>query len=355
VITHIAGAVFVIRGDLTVPAFPGERLEPGDIVKVTEGALAQVQLADRGSALLGSDTLVRFLKLTGADQQLELRTEILTGSLSYRVEKLDDSERIVIEADGTEYEVRGTEFVIEKLADGTLLVVGAGTVAVRGNVSTGSVTVGPDEELVVIAGGEPGQVRSITAENRERLEAAAPLPAMPFGFMDAPKPVRVEISAEPPDSDIYIDGLRTGTGRFRGLLPEGTLISVRVRRRGFSDYAFEMKADSDQFIEVQLVPLDLEETLSEEKPVNPMLERLRTDYEQRLAELSRSFAEQGSLSAEEQARFAAERAQREADLRAAAELERARAKILETELIDSRAQNEQLKDLIRQIQELTEE
>jgi len=297
VITHIAGPVYIIRGDETLPASPGEELQPGDIVKVTDGAVAQVQLADRGSALLGSDTLVKFMKLTGADSKLDLRTEILTGSLSYRVEKLDDSESIIIEVDGTEYEVRGTEFIIEKTAEGSLLIVGEGKVKVRGNVIDGEVFVGPEKQLMVQNDEQTAEVEDISDENRIRLASSAPMPAMPFGFEDAPKPVLVELVTDPPDSDIYIDGLKTGSGRFRSLLPEGTVIEIRVRRRGFQDYSFTLNADSDQYIEIHLDPSGVEETLADKKPENPDLIRLRADYERRLSDLSRNFADQSTMEA----------------------------------------------------------
>lgn len=359
VITHIAGLVYVIRGDETIPAYPGEQLQPGDIVKVTEGAVAQVQLADKGSALLGSDTLVRFMKLTGADQKLDLRTEILTGSLSYRVEKLDDSESIIIEADGTEYEVRGTEFVIEKYENGTILIVGEGAVQVSGNVSGGTVSVGPDEQLVIEEDELAAEVEIISEENRIRLASSAPMPAMPFGYKDAPTPMLVEIVTNPADSDIYIDGLKTGTGKFHSLLPEGTVIDIRIRRRGFNDYTFELTADSDQYLEIDLIPSNLDETIAQEKPENPQLARLRSDYEQKLTELQSSFNNRSDQNAEaiaeEQARIARERAEREALLAARLELEKARGTELETELADSRSENEKLRELIQQIQELTED
>lgn len=359
VITHIAGLVYVIRGDETIPAYPGEQLQPGDIVKVTEGAVAQVQLADKGSALLGSDTLVRFMKLTGADQKLDLRTEILTGSLSYRVEKLDDSESIIIEADGTEYEVRGTEFVIEKYENGTILIVGEGAVQVSGNVSGGTVSVGPDEQLVIEEDELAAEVEIISEENRIRLASSAPMPAMPFGYKDAPTPMLVEIVTNPADSDIYIDGLKTGTGKFHSLLPEGTVIDIRIRRRGFNDYTFELTADSDQYLEIDLIPSNLDETIAQEKPENPQLARLRSDYERKLTELQSSFNNRSDQNAEaiaeEQARIARERAEREALLAARLELEKARGTELETELADSRSENEKLRELIQQIQELTED
>jgi len=354
VITHIAGPVYVIRGDETIPAFPGEILQAGDIVKVTEGAVAQVQFANKGSALLGSDTLVRFMRLTGADQKLELRTEILTGSLSYKVEKLDDSESIVIEADGTEYEVRGTEFVILKSADGTLLLVGEGNVAVTGAVEGGRVSVGPEQQLDVRPDAPPARVARLSDTNRARLASAAPLPAMPFGYAEAPKPILVEIVVNPPDSDIYIDGLKTGTGRFRSLLPEDSVIDVRVRRRGFEDKAFELTADSDTYLEIDLIPFGVEETLAEEPEEQPLLERLKEDYERRLAELKSTFADQASL-ADESNREAARIAARNAEIQAQLEMEKTRGDILETELAGSEAENQKLKDLIDQIQELTED
>ena len=365
VITHIAGPVYVIRKDETLPASVGEELQPGDIVKVTEGAVAQVQLADRGSALLGSDTLVRFLKLTGADSKLELKTEVLTGSLSYRVEKLEDSESIIIEVDGTEYEVRGTEFIIEKTSEGSLLIVGEGKVRVSGNAIDGEVFVGPDKQLMVQEGAEAAQVEDISEENKDRLASAAPMPEMPFGFEDAPKPILVEIVCDPADSEIYIDGLKTGTGRFRSLLPEGTVVEIRVRRRGFKDYSFTLNADSDQYIEIHLDPAGLEETLAEPKPENPELNRLRADYERRLDELNRSFAEQLNSNtsnqaelerrfAQREAEIAAEKARREAELQAELEVEKARGSVLESELADSKSEIEKLKDLIKQIQDLAE-
>ncbi|RKX78911.1 MAG: hypothetical protein DRP60_05045 [Spirochaetes bacterium] len=365
VITHVAGPVFVIRGEETIPASPGDELQPGDIVKVTDGAVAQVQLADRGSALLGSDSLVRFMKLTGADSKLDLRTEILTGSLSYKIEKLDDSESIIIEVDGTEYEVRGTEFIIEKTDDGSLLIVGEGEVRVSGNVIDGEVFVGPEKQLFVQEDGEAAQVEDISGENKIRLASAAPMTAMPFGFEGAPKPVLVELVTDPPDSDIYIDGLKTGSGSFRSLLPEGTIVEVRVRRRGFKDYSFTLNANSDQYIEIHLEPSGLDETMAEKKPENPELTRLRADYERRLSELNRSFADQSDSEAsskaeierryaQREAEIAAEKAKREAELLAQLEMERAKGGVLETELADSQSENEKLKDLIKQIQELTD-
>lgn len=355
VITHIAGPVYVLRGSESIPAFPGERLEPGDIVKVTEGAVAQVQLADKGSALLGSDTLVRFLKLTGADQKLELRTEILTGSLSYKVEKLDETESIVIESDGTEYEIRGTEFVIRKQADGTVLIVGDGEVRVMGHVEGGVAMVGPGKQLYVAPEQAPGTVEDMTEENRLVLEESTPLPAMPYGYPGAPEPVLVEINADPPDAQIYIDGLKTGTGRFRSLLPKGTIIDVRIRRRGFDDYAFELSADSDTLIDIELKPSGLEDTLEEAQEESPLLARLRADYDRRLADLRSSFADASSRSAEADAEATAERRRREQEAMAQLEIEKARSDVLETELTDAQAENQKLRDLIRQIQDLTDD
>lgn len=352
VITHIAGPVFVIRGTETLNAEPGERLRPGDVVKVTEGAVAQVQMADRGSALLAGDTLARFMRLTGADRRLEMRTEILTGSLSYSVRRLGESESLIIEVDDAEYEVRGTEFLIVKGAESTVLAVSEGTVAARGRkIGDGEAEVGANEQLVIFSDAEPAEPEALTEENRALLDASRPLPAIPFGYPEAPEAVLIEIITVPPDADIYIDGLKTGSGRFRGLLPGNTVINVRARRRGFIDSSFQVTADADRSITVELKPADIEGTLEEAERPDPLLARLRADYERRIADLLSRFSDR------ENERFAAERALLEAaaaESAAALEIERAQGEILRDELDSSRAENERLRDTIRRIQELTE-
>lgn len=358
VITHIAGPVFVIRGAETLNAEPGEHLRPGDVVKVTEGAAAQVQMADRGSALLGGDTLVRFMRLTGADRRLEMRTEILTGSLSYSVQRLGETESLIIEVDDTEYEVRGTEFLIVKGTESTVLAVSEGTVAARGRrIGDGEAEVGANQQLVILSDAEPAEPEALTEENRALLEASRPLPAIPFGYPEAPEAVLIEIITVPPDADIYIDGLKTGSGRFRGLLPGNTVINVRARRRGFIDSSFQVTADADRSITVELKPADIEDTLKEAERPDPPLARLRADYERRIAELMRRFADRDDEDAREDARFAAERALLEAaaaESAAALEIERAQGEMLRDELDSSRAENQRLRDTIQRIQELTE-
>ncbi|PIE04628.1 MAG: hypothetical protein CSA76_03130 [Spirochaetales bacterium] len=353
VITHIAGPVFIIRGEESLEVIPGDRVQPGDVIKVTEGAMAQVQLADKGSALLGSDTLVRFIKLTGADRKLELRTEILTGSLSYKVEKLDNSESIIIHADNTEYEITGTEFVLEKRSDGSILIVGEGTVRASGTtIQNGKVLVKAEQQLLVRGTSDPltpqtGSVmpalpaapESASKENLKRLQEAAPLPAMPFGFSNAPKPVPVEINTTPPDAQIYIDGLKTGTGKFSGILPQGTVIDLRVRRRGFLDFSTKLTAESPIMLDVVLKPAGIKDTLNQPAGETPAADQLKADYERRIAELKESFA--GKAAADK-------------EMRARLEMEKTRADVLETELADSKAENQKLIDLIRQIQELAD-
>ena len=357
VITHIAGPVFVIREDETLNAEPAERLYPGDVIKVTEGAAAQVQMADKGSALLGGDTLVRFMRLTGAQRRLELRTEILTGSLSYTVEQLAEDDSIIIEVDDTEYEVQGTDFIIVKGEQSTLLAVSEGTVTARGRRIGGEAAVEANEQLVILGEGTGAEPEALSGENRALLEASLPLPAIPFGYREAPEPVLIEIITAPPDADIYIDGLKTGSGRFRGLLPENTVINVRAGRRGFRDSSIQVTADSNQSITLELTPADIEETLGEAAAPNRLSARLRADYERRIAELLRRFADRDGEEAREDARLAAERTLLEAaaaENSAALEIERAQSEILREELDSSQAENERLRDLIRQIQELTD-
>ncbi|MCG8454257.1 MAG: FecR domain-containing protein [Spirochaetales bacterium] len=361
VLTHVAGPVFVIRDDESLPAGPGDVLQPGDIVKVTDGAVAQVQLADQGTARLGSETLVRFLKMTGADRQLEVRTEILTGSLSYAVRELDDGESIIILADGTEYEIKGTQFLVEKDEDGTRLLVAEGTVETRGPVAGGQVFVQAGEALIIPKDSVDALPRPITKEEIQELQNHAPLPEVPFASPNAPETVLFEIRTEPGDTDIYIDGLKTGRGRFRALLPKEITIDLRLRRRGFRDQAFTVTTDANTYLDIVLEPENLEESLLQANQKNPLIKNLQADYEKRLAEIQARYdllladseqlkSVQESLNEERQLRI-----QERSQSAAREELAQSRADVLEVELADSRAENEKLKDVIRQIQEIATE
>lgn len=371
VITHLAGPVFLIRGEEIRPAVAGDRLAPGDIVKVTDGAVAQVQLADRGTAKIGSDTLVRFRQIAGADVGWEVRTEILTGSLSYRVDKLGDDDTMTIEADGTVYEVRGTEFYIEKRDGGTLLAVKEGTVSVAGDAVGGSTSVTAGEELRVDPlSGIPANPVPIGPEATAKIQEGAPMPAIPFPT--AAPMVQVVLVTEPADAIIYLDGLRTGVGTFRGLFLEGTELRIRVRRRGFRDADVVVTADRDIRQVITLLPTDLEETLAEQPKKNPLLEHLREDYEKRLLDLRMGFesryreeTEDRLELAEEKSRLedevAAERALREAEIAAlsaesaeALNEEKARTAQMEDALVKSRREVSRLKELLIQIREISE-
>ena len=354
VITHVSGPVFVIRGEQTLGANPGERLEAGDILKVTDGAVAQVQMAEKGSALLGSNTLVRFLTLTGASHQLEIRTEILTGSMSYKVEQLEGDQSIIILSDDTEYQIRGTEFIIVKESGRTILAMADGRMEVRGpTVAGGRVEVGAKEQLVTSSEAEPAVPEDLSSENQKLLEASRPMPMMPFGFEAALEPVRLDVYTVPQDALIYVDGLKTGIGNLSSLLPRGTVIELRVRRRGFLDYSAQVAADTSQTLRITLVPQGLRETLEEKNEEDKLLNRIEIDYERRLAEINADYSEIAARAEKSRQIFTTERqalqleaseaARREAETAALLEMERARRKTLEAELSESRAENDILR------------
>jgi len=347
-ITYISGYVYIIRGTDTIQAAVGEVLQDNDVLKVTEGSYAQVQFSDRGSARLGGNTLVKFLKLTGSDKKLDVRTEILTGSLSYKVKKLETDESVIIIADGTEYKVKGTEFIIRKEEEQTLLVVGDGSVLVKSSSGKNQFSVGPEEQLNIVRGSDKAAPEKATEENLKVLKEAAPLPEINFENNAEIKQVTVEITTVPPDAEIYIDGLKTGTGIFSGIIPQGTLLDVRIRRRGFKDYSFSIDADKNQYIKIPLVPAGIDETLNEKKEPDPALKHLREEYERKLLEIRSKYENESSSYTEELERVKAEREKREAEINRQLEAQEQKNKKLEQE-------NSKLKELITQIQELTED
>ena len=346
-ITYISGYVYILRDGDTIQAASGDVLEDNDVLKVTEGSYAQVQFSDRGSARLGEDTLVKFLKLTGSDKKLDVRTEILTGSLSYKVKKLNSDESIIIIADGTEYKVKGTEFLIRKEEEQTLLVVEEGSVLVKSSSGKNEFHVGPKEQLNVVRGSDITAPEKATEENLKVLKEASPLPEINFLNSEKIKQITVEITTIPPDAEIYIDGLKTGKGIFSGIIPQGTLLDVRIRKRGFKDYSFSVNADKNQYIKIPLVPAGINETLNEKKEQDPALKHLREEYERKLLEIRSKYENENSSYTEELERVKAEREKREAEINRQLETQEQKNKELEQE-------NSKLKELITQIQELAE-
>ena len=88
----------------------------------------QIQFSDRGTAGLDSNTVMLMKKLVNAQKDMQIRTEVLMGSMLYRVNRLSENDEFQVESEGVLYDVKGTDFLVMRAADGVLLAVHEGTV-----------------------------------------------------------------------------------------------------------------------------------------------------------------------------------------------------------------------------------
>ena len=131
VITRISGEVFIIRAEEMITPLPGDRIREGDIIKVVDDSVCQVSFAGTASLKIRSNTLVKIRKLLSGNKDADIRTELLTGSMIYKVEELTNSENLQILAQERIYRVEGTEFMVQALPGGrTVVSVLDGKVAV---------------------------------------------------------------------------------------------------------------------------------------------------------------------------------------------------------------------------------
>ncbi|MBN2626249.1 MAG: FecR domain-containing protein [Spirochaetales bacterium] len=293
-ITGVSGEVYIIRNNRMISAGIGDSLKEGDVLKVVDQSYCQIQFSDRGTAGLDSNTVMLMKKLVNAQKDMQIRTEVLMGSMLYRVNRLSENDEFQVESEGVLYDVKGTDFLVMRAADGVLLAVKEGTVRYsvdgfeRDNppVRTG--------EQVFIANDdrEGGTVYPLGESAALRLENLRFM--SPISVESGSWPVSVMIETSPPGADIYLDGRKIASHIFSGLFDVGTKLDFLIRKRGYVDKALhiEVKAAQDKIYLVELDPADLEETMMEREETQSfegILNRMKKEYEQDLKEQQTRF------------------------------------------------------------------
>ncbi|MBN1797722.1 MAG: FecR domain-containing protein [Spirochaetales bacterium] len=69
--------------------------------------------------------------------------------------------------------------------------------------------------------------------------------------------IKIKITAEPKDADIYLDGMAVGKGRFQKLYEEGKTIRFTVRKPGFTDKSITVETGKDTQKEYAIVLKEL--------------------------------------------------------------------------------------------------
>ncbi len=345
-ITAISGEVFIIRDDQIITPLPGDKVREGDIIKVVDDSICQIRFAGTASVNIRSNTLVRIQKLLSGTKDADIRTELLTGSMIYKVEELQDSENLQILAQGKIYRVEGTEFMVQSLPGmATVVSVLDGKVAVltQNEESIGALTA--REKASLIPGETDLTATAFTEEDTGLFASQSPV-AIPVQDENL---VFMEITTVPAGTQIYINGRLNGYSRIRGLFMPEQELSILVRKRGYQDGSTTVIPGEaeNRILRIELKPLGLEDTVGEEtrKASEPtVLQILEEKHRKEMAEMRTSFTQRLS-AAEKQA----EDLQRSENFLATENM------TLEEELARSREETSKLRELIRQIQDLAGE
>ncbi len=286
-ITGISGEVYIIRNDRMISADIGDALREGDVLKVVDQSYCQIQFSDRGTAGLDSNTVMLMKKLVNAQKDMQIRTEVLMGSMLYRVKKLSENDQFQVESDGVVYDVRGTEFIVVRAADGVLLAVEEGTVHYTVDGQEREVPLVRTGEQVFIANEdrEKGSVYPLGESASLRIENMrfmGPVSVEPGSW-----PVTVMIESSPPGADIYLDGRKIASHIFSGLFDGGSKLDFLVRKRGYLDQALhiEVKAGEDRIYLVKLEPAGLDDTIGEREETQSfegILNRMQSDHDKEM-------------------------------------------------------------------------
>jgi hypothetical protein len=293
-ITGISGEVYIIRYERIITAGVGDILKEGDVIKVVDQSYCQIQFSDRGTAGIDSNTVMLMKKLVNAQKDMQIRTEVLMGSMLYSVKKLTENDQFEVESDGILYDVKGTEFLVVNSSAGTLLAVEEGAV---------HFTVDGEERAVPLV--KTGEEVFIDKEDRTQADvypmgesASTRIENMTgIGQLNVEMgswPVTVAIETSPGGADIYLDGTRIARGLFTGLFDVGSELNFLVRKRGYLDKSLHLtiKNGEDKIYLIELDPAGLDATMEEDEggeSFEGILNRMRLSHEKEINEQKSYF------------------------------------------------------------------
>ena len=253
-ITAISGEVYILRDESILTAEIGEALYAGDIIKVVDESFCQVQFSDVAAARIRSNTIIKIKNLFNLDKTVDIKTEILTGSMLYRVNKLSEGEKLEVKSDDRIFSVRGTTFLVDRNSEGTYLIVDEGLIAV--SVKEGaeeSMSTGAGEELFIETGSESEYLSEISSANRQIMNESEILNILTVES-ENDKLIKTGIVTVPGDAQIYVNGILSGKGAYTGLFPREEELTFLVRKRGYEDKILSVSAVTDLEYTIYLAP-----------------------------------------------------------------------------------------------------
>lgn len=365
-ITAISGEVYILRDESILTAQIGEALFAGDIVKVVDDSFCQIQFSDVAAARIRSNTVIKIKNLFNLDKSVDIKTEILTGSMLYRVNKLSEGEKLEVKSEERIFSVRGTTFLVDRNSEGTYLIVDEGLIAVSvQDSSEESMSTAAGQELFIESGSEEENLSDISSRNRQIINESEILKIL---TVEPEKEILVKtgIVTIPGDAQIYVNGILSGKGNYTGLFPREEELTFLVRKRGYQDKVLSLKAVTDLEYTVYLDPENTDsEALNTERDRNTEdrnLNKLRRELESRndrlqdveklILELKEKNSQLESQNSSSENRFRRITDQIQ-------ELEQQREELtseiddLKRKLEESTAREDKLRELIKQIQDLS--
>lgn len=363
VISHISGEVYLIREEIVLIPRPGDAVIEGDIIKVVDDSWCQVHFVGKATMNLRSNTLIKIQKLLTSTKDIDVRTELLTGSMIYKVDRLSATDNLEVQAQEKIYRVEGTEFYIEAFADGGSRVsVQEGKVAVLQET-------GEEERLLkTVPGGQSldlkqwkegtplPEIEEISPSDVKIFKEESPA----LFDMTEKTLVYLEIRTLPQGAQLYLDGRLNNSGNLTGLFAPDETLNILARKRGYRDINMKLLPGEQRSSAVilKMEPLGLEESLKEESeaPQTESLEELKARFETESEEITDIFKKQireSELQLEEMKSLSLSLQNDINNLKGNnSELSDEKIK-LEEELEKSLAEQEKLKQLLLQIQELS--
>ncbi|MBF9017107.1 MULTISPECIES: FecR domain-containing protein [unclassified Oceanispirochaeta] len=363
VISHISGEVYIIREEKILSPRPGDTVREGDVIKVVDDSWCQVHFVGKATMNLRSNTLLKIQKLLTSTKDIDVRTELLTGSMIYKVDRLSATDNLEVQAQEKIYRVEGTEFYIEAFTDG----------GSRVSVKEGKVAVlqskGEEERLLkTVPGGQ--------SLNLKQWESGTPLPETedlnskdikifkeesPVLFdMSENSLVYLEITTLPQGAQLYLDGRLNSRGNLTGLFAPDETLNILARKRGYRDMSMKLRPgeQSSSRVILKMEPLGVEESLKEESenPQTETLEELKVRFETESETLTGSFTKQireSELQLEEMKSLSLSLQNDIRNLKGNNSELSDEKKELESKLEKSFEEQEKLKQLLLQIQELS--
>lgn len=331
VVTFLTGEVYVKRDGELMPVEIGLLLTEGDSLRVVDNSFCEIQFGGRALVRVRENTVVALNDIFTAAGEASIRSELVSGEVLVRVNKLIGEDDFLMSSDTTALGVRGTAFYVRRTPEEFFVAVEEGQVSLAAAKSAGETQDGAprqsSDSILIDAGRElrldTRAIEAITSEApdaeaaaRVLAQTAKPVELSPDSrgvlqdleevrlledIEEAQKLVRLEFISRPADARIRINGRPKGSGRVSGLYPVGEEIELAINKTGYKPYRETIvpQAGADAVYTVSLQPKDLSPAMEAEPVPADELEKVRrnieeelsSEYEQRLERLESERSE----------------------------------------------------------------